>query len=144
MNDLFFTPKAPVLIARLAQNKRVIRPPIDHLDHSTSVISTCAFGVNKINRDEGGWLNPGGRGRGILTGRAAPQNHGPPRPWEYHANPPPRTAGIPRPPPPSPPNLCPTLNGGGGSWYSRGRREHPPVGIPRPRPPRLAAPGRLC
>ena len=40
INDLFFTPKEPVLIACLARSKWVIRPLIDHLDNSTWVIST--------------------------------------------------------------------------------------------------------
>ena len=47
MNDLFFTPKAPVPIARLARSKWVIRPLIDHLDKSTWVIGTGAFGWKK-------------------------------------------------------------------------------------------------
>ena len=47
MNDLFITPKAQTLIARLVRSKWVIRPLIDHLDHSTWVISTNAFGVKK-------------------------------------------------------------------------------------------------
>ena len=45
INDLFFTPDARVLIARLARNKWVIRPLFDHLDNSTWVISTGAFGA---------------------------------------------------------------------------------------------------
>ena len=52
----------------------------------------------------------------------------------------PRTAGIPRPPPPHLQISAPPCMGG--SWYSHGPREHPAVGIPRPRPPGLAAP--LC
>ena len=48
MKALFFTPNAQVLIARLARSKWVIRPLIDHLDHSTYVISKGAFGVKKV------------------------------------------------------------------------------------------------
>ena len=44
-NDLFFTPKAPMLIARFARIRWVIRPLIDHVDNSTWVISTCTFGL---------------------------------------------------------------------------------------------------
>ena len=43
----FFTPKAHLLIARLAQSKWVIRALIAHLDDSRWVISTGAFGVKK-------------------------------------------------------------------------------------------------
>ena len=99
-----------------------------------------------LNRDEGGRLN---HGAGVVVFPRAeppPQKHG-----NTTTHSPPAT-GIPRPrpprrgntttPPPSPPNLCPTLRGGG-SWYSRSPREHLPLGIPRPRPPGLAAPLRL-
>ena len=44
---VFFTPKAPVLIAHLARSKWVIRPLIAHLDDSRWVISTGAFGVKR-------------------------------------------------------------------------------------------------
>ena len=44
---VFLTPKAPVLIARLARSKWVIRPLIAHLDDSRWVISTGVVGVKK-------------------------------------------------------------------------------------------------
>ena len=99
-----------------------------------------------LSRVEGGGLN---RGAGVVV---FPRAELPPHRTMGIPRPLPLATGIPRPPPqgprechdppPSSPNLCPTLNGWGGRGIPMA------VGNIRlweyPRPPGLAAPLRLC